>query len=189
MMFYVRVITLSFLLSPSLAGSFAPHRFLQDLPDFDECGTCEEITEYVEGFCCGMDSIGDRCFENLLCILFACLGEFGDDNFDDNFDDGVRGLDEIDGKFGNEDYGDEDYGDYYDDDGFGPPQGLPVCNNFNCDECGAFTDQVVEECCPFVIDVGDGFELDFGNPDSGTCLNTLGAFQISCIFNGCVDEN
>uniref|UniRef100_A0A7S4VVF0 Uncharacterized protein n=1 Tax=Ditylum brightwellii TaxID=49249 RepID=A0A7S4VVF0_9STRA len=195
MLFYVRVITLSFLLSPSLAGSFAPHRFLQDRPDFmlgpDDCGTCEETIEYVDDFCCGMDNIGD-CFDAINCVASVCIGNFtGDDNFENI--DIVHEFDEIrDGNVGNEDYGDEDYGDYYYDDNyyddlFEPFQGLSVCEDFDCDECGAFTDQVIEECCPFVIN--DGADLDFENPDIGTCLNTLTAFQISCLFSGCVDEN
>eukprot|EP00957_Ditylum_brightwellii_P087296 6644068-Ditylum_brightwellii.AAC.1 len=88
MLFYVPEITLSFLLSPSLAGSFAPHRFLHDRTGFAlgplHCGSCKAMKEYVDGFCCGMHNIGDICNGAIYCFNHGGDDDDDDDNFDDD---------------------------------------------------------------------------------------------------------
>lgn len=62
-----------------------------------------------------------------------------------------------------------------------------VCPDFNCGLCLEFAENVTDECCPFFNFTT--YEPISNDPNLETCLNTLGAFQFSCLLSDCLGED
>eukprot|EP00957_Ditylum_brightwellii_P081222 6178561-Ditylum_brightwellii.AAC.1 len=179
MLLTIRMIAVYAFFAP-FASSFTTHRLL-------EIGDCEKCTElnpfqYANDNCCDMGNIGDICFGIIHCLDGNCeqTAEVVQEavgiehqaqavtnerhKATKNEHEVLRNMKVVD--------------DNQPDDA--------ICRDFDCGLCLDFAEKVTDECCPFFNSTSS--ELNEDDPDIEMCLNTLAAFQFSCLRRECLNE-